>query len=69
MLARFINLVDALARCEFLDLNLRREDGYLIVVEQRKERNLPQIFCLTSHRSPHVDLEILCMAHSFRRSN
>jgi hypothetical protein len=51
--AGFSNLVDSLTWSESLDLHLRGENSHLVVVEQRKEWNLSQVFCLASHRSPH----------------
>ena len=56
MFARFADLVDALTRSKSFDLDLRRQNGHLIVVEQSKEWNLSQVFRLASHRSPQFCL-------------
>jgi hypothetical protein len=51
--AGFADLVDSLTWSESFYLYLRSENGHFVVVEQRKEWNLPQVFCLASHPSPH----------------
>jgi hypothetical protein len=56
MFARFADLVDALTRSKLSDLDLCRQDGHFIIIEQSKEWNLSQVFRLTSHRSPQIDL-------------
>jgi hypothetical protein len=50
--ARIPELVNALARREDFQLDLRRKDAQLVLVEQRKERYLPENLWIARHRSP-----------------
>src|SRR5271170_1470951 len=67
MFTSFTELIDALARCKFLNLDLCCQYRYLFSIKQRKQRNLSQLFCLTSHRSPRFSLQLFCTVemHSF----
>ena len=46
------DFINALARREFFQFNLRSQDGSFVVIEQRKERYVFQFVGIASHRPP-----------------
>jgi hypothetical protein len=50
--ARVANLVNALAGSERLQVDLGSQDGYLIIVKQRKKRNMFELNWVARHGSP-----------------
>ena len=47
--ARIANLEDSLARDEVFDIDLRGEDGKLLIIEQLEQRDVLQLFRIARH--------------------
>ncbi len=52
LVAGISKFIDSLTGCEFHELNLARQNCRFLFVQQRKERDMPQHFRVTSHRLP-----------------